>query len=72
MKTMQIAAITLIFMGVLGLIYDRFSYTEKTHDAKIGPLELQVREKETVNLPIWAGVGAIGVGVILLVVSKRR
>ena len=72
MRTTQIVAIILIFAGVLGLIYGQFSYTKKTHDARIGPLELQVKEKETVNLPIWVGVGAIAVGVILLLPRKRR
>ncbi len=72
MKTNQILAIVLIIAGVLALIYGQFSYTKKTHDAKIGPLELEVKEKEMVSVPNWVGVGAIAVGVILLLVSKRR
>ena len=43
-----------------------------THSAKIGPLELSVQEKETVNVPIWAGVGAIVTGGILLIVPRVR
>lgn len=72
MRANQILAIVLIIAGVLVLIYGQFSYTKKTHDAKIGPLELQVKEKETVSVPNWVGVGAIAVGVILLLASKRR
>ncbi len=72
MRTNQTLAIVLIIAGVLGLIYGQFSYTKKTHDAKIGPLELQVKEKETVNIPTWVGVGAIAAGVILLLASKRQ
>jgi len=72
MRTTQIVAIVLIFAGVLGLIYGHFSYTKETHGAKIGPLELEVKEKETVNVPTWVGVAAIAVGVILLLASKRR
>jgi hypothetical protein len=49
-----------------------FSYTKETHEAKIGPLEFQVKEKETVNVPVWAGVGAIVVGTVLLLVPLKR
>jgi len=59
--------------GVLGLAYGGFSYTSETHEAKLGPLELSVSERETVNVPVWAGVGAIVIGgVLLLVGSKKR
>ena len=43
--------------GVLGLVYGSFSYTKKTHEAKLGPIELSVKEKQTVNVPVWAGGG---------------
>ncbi len=72
MRRDQILAIVLIAAGVLGLIYGQFSYTKKTHDAKIGPLELRVKEKETVAVPTWVGVGAIAAGVVLLLASKKR
>ena len=53
----QIIAVILIVAGVLGLLYGGFSYTKETQEAKIGPLELSVKDKETVNVPVWAGVG---------------
>jgi hypothetical protein len=64
--------IVFIVAGILGLVYGSFSYTKETHEAKIGPLELQVKEKETVNVPVWAGVGAIVVGTVLLLVPSKR
>lgn len=72
MPLRQVVAIVLIAAGVLGLAYGSFSFTKETHEAKIGPLQLSVKEKETVNVPVWAGVGAIAVGVVLLVVGRRR
>jgi drug/metabolite transporter (DMT)-like permease len=71
MNTVRIAAIVLIVAGVLGLIYGGFSYTKETHDAKLGPLELSVKEKERVNIPVWAGVGAIAAGTLLLLLRKK-
>lgn len=72
MSVKQIVAIVLIVAGVLGLAYGGFSYTKEKHDAKIGPLQFSITEKETINIPVWAGVGAIGIGVILLIAGPRR
>ena len=73
MNAVKIIGVVLIVAGVLGLAYGSFSFTKETHEAKIGPLELQVKDKETVNIPAWAGVGAIVIGaVLLLVVPLKR
>lgn len=71
MSAIKIAAIVLIVAGALGLAYGEFSYTAETHKATIGSLELSMKDKETVNIPIWAGVGAIVIGGILLLVPTR-
>jgi LPXTG-motif cell wall-anchored protein len=72
MNTVKILAVVLILAGVLGLVYGSFSYTKKTHEAKLGSLELSVKEKQTVNVPVWAGVGAIVVGGGLLLLRSKR
>ena len=71
MNTTRIAGILLIVAGTLGLIYGSFSYTKDKHDVKLGPLQFSVAEKETVNVPVWAGAGAIAVGAILLVIRRK-
>lgn len=71
MSNIRIIAIILIIVGVLGLVYGQFTYTKETHEAKLGPLEFQVKEKETVNVPTWAGVGAIAIGVVLLLKNRN-
>jgi hypothetical protein len=71
MSAIKIAAIVLIVAGILGLAYGKFSYTKETHEAKIGSLELSMKDKETVNVPVWASVGAIVIGGILLLVPKK-
>ncbi len=71
MPLRQIVAIALIALGAAGLAYGSFSFTKETHQTKIGPVQLSVKEKETVNVPVWAGVGAIAIGVVLLVVGRR-
>ena len=72
MNASRIAAIVLIVAGVLGLTYGSFSYTKQTHDIDLGPIEMSVKEKQTVNVPVWAGVGAIALGTALLLLGGRR
>lgn len=72
MSGIKILALVLIAAGLLALIYGGFTYTKETHDVSIGPLELAVKEKERVNVPLWAGVGAVVVGALLLVTAGRR
>jgi hypothetical protein len=72
MNAIKMLAIALIAAGTLGLVYGGFSYTKETQQAKIGSLEVSVKNKETVNVPVWAGVGAIVVGGILLLVPKKN
>ena len=72
MKAINIAAIALIVAGGLGLAYGRFSFTKETQEARIGPLAVTVQERETVNIPQWAGIAAIVAGAVLLMVSKPR
>jgi len=73
LNAVKIFAVVLIVAGVLGLMYGSFSYTKATHKAKLGPIELSLRDRQTVNVPVWAGVGAIAIGgVLLLFGSKKR
>ena len=67
MNAIRGIALALIIAGVLGLMYGGFSYTKETHEAKLGPIELSVTDKERVNVPVWAGIGAIIIGGVLLV-----
>ena len=72
MNAVKIAAIVLILAGVLGLAYGSFSYTKETHEAKLGPIEFSVKDKQTVNVPVWAGVGAIVIGGALLLFGSKK
>jgi len=72
MDTNKLLGLVLIVAGVLGLAYGSFTYTKDTHEAKVGPLSLTVKDKETVNVPVWAGVLAIlaGGGILFLTGKK--
>jgi hypothetical protein len=69
---MKIAAVLLIVLGLLGLLYGGFSYTRDATAVKLGPIELSVKKRETVAVPVWAGIGAVATGVVLLLLGGRK
>lgn len=72
MDAVKMAAIALIVVGALALVYGGFSYTKETHDVKLGPLELSVKEKQDVNVPVWAGVGALLLGGMMMYGGRNK
>lgn len=70
MNATRMLAMLLIVGGLLALIYGGFSYTKNTQEAKIGPLELTVRDTKTVNIPVWAGIATLAIGASLLLVRR--
>jgi len=72
MNAIRVVGIALIICGALGLAYGGLTYTKETHEAKIGPLVLSVVDKETLNVPVWVGVGGIALGALLLVLGGKR
>ena len=66
MSAVKIVGIVLIAAGILGLVYGGFSYTKDTDKVDVGPIHLEVKDKERVNIPLWAGVAAAIVGGVLL------
>jgi TRAP-type C4-dicarboxylate transport system permease small subunit len=55
MNGTKIVAIVLMAVGILGLAYGGFTYTEDTHEANIGSLSLSIDDNRRVNIPVWAG-----------------
>jgi len=72
MNSTKLVAIALIVAGVLGLAYGSFTYTKETHEADLGPISVTVKDKETVNIPVWAGVVAVVIGGGLLLLGTKR
>jgi hypothetical protein len=71
MGSMKMLALAMLVAGVLALAYGGFTYTKETHDAKLGPIEMSVKEREHVNIPMWAGLAAVGAGAAILLVPAK-
>ena len=65
-------AIALLIAGTLALAYGGFSYTKSTSEAELGPISIQVQDKERVNIPMWAGIAAIVGGAVLLIIPRGK
>jgi TRAP-type C4-dicarboxylate transport system permease small subunit len=72
MNAVKGVAIALILAGALGMAYGSFNYTKETQHVKLGPIELSVKEEQTVNIPVWVGVVAIVVGGALLLSGSKK
>jgi type VI protein secretion system component VasF len=68
MKPVAVVAILLIAAGLFGLAYGQFTYTRETHDAQIGPVDIQVRERERVDIPTWVSIACVAVGGAMLLI----
>jgi len=68
----KVFAIVLIIAGALALAYGGFTYSKQTTALSLGPIQLNVQEKKTVPIPIWAGIGAIVLGGVLLATGGKR
>ncbi|HKC51999.1 MAG TPA: hypothetical protein VKF60_14480 [Myxococcota bacterium] len=71
MAPMKMFAIVLLVGGILALAYGGFTYTKETHDAKLGPIELSVKDKERVNIPMWVGLAGVGAGAAMLLLPTK-
>ena len=69
---MKIVGVVLLVAGILALAYRGFSYTKETHEAKLGPIQLELKEKERVDVPTWGGVVLVVAGGALLVMGSRK
>ena len=72
MNAVKVAGILLIVIGLAGFFTGGFSFTKDTTAAKIGPIELTVQEKESVNIPQWLSLGAVALGAVVLVFGFKR
>jgi TRAP-type C4-dicarboxylate transport system permease small subunit len=72
MQVIKVVAIVLIAAGILALVYGGFTYTQATHQASLGPINISVQDNRTVDVPVWAGVAAIVIGGGLLLAAARK
>lgn len=72
MKILKIVAVLLVAAGLFGLVYGGFNYPKSAHEAKLGSVEFAVKSEGRTHIPEWAGVGAVVLGTLLLLVPGKK
>ncbi|HEU4988968.1 MAG TPA: hypothetical protein VFT41_04230 [Gemmatimonadaceae bacterium] len=72
MNTIKALGTLLLIAGALGLAYGGFSYTRTTHEARVGPFAMTMQDRQTVPIPIWAGLAGVVVGGALLLIPAGK
>jgi TRAP-type C4-dicarboxylate transport system permease small subunit len=72
MNPIKTAGLVLIVAGALGLAYGGFTYTRRSHEAQVGPFSMTMQDRQTVTIPIWAGLAAVVVGGVLLLLPVGK
>ncbi len=69
---MKPLGIVLIAAGILMFIFGKLSFTKQEKIVDIGPVEINKKEKKTVDWPDYAGGIAILAGVVVLVADRKK
>lgn len=72
MNAVKIVGIVLIVGGILGAVFGGWSYTKETQELKMGPMEMTIKDRETINVPMWASIGMMVVGGALLFFGSKK
>ena len=72
MKPLVLVGIVLIVLGVVGLVIQGISVTERRTVLDVGPLKLQADEQKIIPIPAIAGIAAVAVGLGLVLMGRKR
>ncbi len=68
---MRTIGIVLIIAGLAMLIFRGISFTTQKKVVDLGPLEINKKERQSVNWPLYAG-GLVTIAGIVLVMADRK
>jgi drug/metabolite transporter (DMT)-like permease len=71
MRPIAIIGIILIVFGIVALVTGGFSYTKEKDKADLGPIDIQVTQKEHVRVPLALSIVALVGGGVLLSLGWR-
>jgi hypothetical protein len=72
LKTITIAGVALIVLGIAALAYQGITYTTQETVIDIGPLHATAERERTFPLPPVLGGGAVLAGLALVIMGARK
>lgn len=69
---MKVLGVALIAVGILMLVFRGFSFTQEKKIVDIGPIEINQKQRKSVDWPLYAGIITLGAGVVVLVAANKK
>jgi len=69
---MKALGIILIVIGIAMIVIRQINFTTEKKVADLGPIELNKKEKKTVEWPTYAGIAIAVCGIVVLVAGGRK
>lgn len=71
MRGIALFGVVLILLGIAGLAFDRFSYTETKPVLTAGPIQIDSQEQHHVSIPLLGSIVVMVLGAGLVVAGRR-
>jgi drug/metabolite transporter (DMT)-like permease len=68
----KVIGVVLLLAGIAVTLWSTLGYEERAHEADIGPLEIEVVERERPPVPVWLGLTLAAAGALLVFLPRRR
>ena len=72
MKSIALAGVLLLALGIVALVYQGITYTSRETVIDLGPLHATADRQKTLPLPPVVGIAAVAGGVVLLFAVTRK
>ncbi len=69
---LRLIGLVLLVAGLAGLAIGTFEYSRMKDVVKVGPIEVQAKDKEKVTIPPLAAGGVAAAGLVLVLAGRRK
>lgn len=69
---MRTIGIVLIIAGILMLVFRGINFTTEKKVVDLGPVEINKKERQSVNWPLYAGIVVTLAGAVMVVADKKK
>ncbi|HEX3810565.1 MAG TPA: hypothetical protein VH000_04510 [Rhizomicrobium sp.] len=72
MRGLALLGVVLVVLGLAGLAFDHFTYTDTKPVLKAGPIQVNKQEDHTISFPLVGSIVVLLAGVVLIVAGRKQ